>query len=149
MSASLPFTPFVDGPPTATTGITAAKLNQAFLSVPAGPVGAPGPVGPQGPQGDIAPFFSVEIAADTSLTSALHNGRQLIISAPVTLTAVYSDLGDGFNCKLLNYSGGNVVMGGMVNVNGATRLANGASGFVGAAAWSGGQRVQWGGDSTL
>jgi hypothetical protein len=95
-------------------------------------------------------FVSVEITEDTALTSAAHNGKQLVISAAnVTITAAFSDVGDGFACKIWNVSGGNVVMGGMVNVNGTTRLANGAQGWIAAAAWSSGNRVGWGGDSTL
>jgi hypothetical protein len=114
---------------------------------PTGPEGPTGATGPTGPAGSPPVFVSLEITTNTALTSAAHNGKQIVCSQPVTLTGAFSDLGDGFNCKILNYSGGSVVMGGMFNSVGATRLLNGASGYVGAAAWSGGTRVQWGGDS--
>ena len=95
-------------------------------------------------------LISVEITADTALTSKAHNGKRLMVTVPgVTITGAFADLLDGFTCSIWNVSGGDVVMGGMVNVNGATRLANGAQGWVAAAAWSTGNRVGWGGESTL
>jgi hypothetical protein len=99
--------------------------------------------------GPPAAFVTVEITKDTALTAEAHNGKQLVISVPVTLTAAFSDLGDGFSCTLQNQSGGNVVMGGLPNANGATRLANGATGFVNAFAYSGGSAIVWGGNYTL
>jgi hypothetical protein len=135
--------------PTGATGPTgpAGSIGPTGASGATGSTGPTGATGPTGPAGSPPVFVSLEITTNTALTSAAHNGKQIVCSQPVTLTGAFSDLGDGFNCKILNYSGGSVVMGGMFNSVGATRLLNGASGYVGAAAWSGGTRVQWGGDS--
>jgi hypothetical protein len=97
-------------------------------------------------------FDIVEITSDTTLVSATHKGKLLVVSAPnVTLTAPFSGIGSGFSCAVANVSGGSVVMGGMVDTSntGATRLANGAQGWIVGFQWSGGNRVNWGGSSVL
>jgi hypothetical protein len=97
-------------------------------------------------------FEIVEITTDTVLVAATHSGKLLVASVPnITITAPYSGIGNGFSCAIANVSGGNIVMGGMVDTSnsGATRIANGAQGWVIGFAWSGGNRVNWGGTSVL
>ncbi len=96
-----------------------------------------------------APFVPVTITVDTAITAALHRGRLLIVTATdVTLTGSYADLGAGFNCIVVNASGGSVVMGGMFNAAGSTRIANGGCGGIIAFARTGETRVQWFADWT-
>lgn len=84
------------------------------------------------PTGDVptGPFPTVEITEDTALSLLEHCGKALKCRNGVTITGAYEDLGDGFICTILNRSGQNVVMGGMRNIQEATRIINGGTGIV-------------------
>jgi hypothetical protein len=53
----------------------------------------------------------VEITTSTNLTTAVHNGRVLLCSQPVTLTPSPANMGNGFQCQVVNASSGNVTLG--------------------------------------
>ncbi|WP_428533541.1 hypothetical protein [Rhodopila sp.] len=67
----------------------------------------------------------VEITANTNLDTAVHNGRILVCSQPITLSPSTTSMGSGFQCMVINASGGNVTLGpGFVSSNGSLLLAS-------------------------
>lgn len=81
----------------------------------------------------------VEVIASTNLEAAVHNGRLLICSQPVTLTPLVANMRNGFRCTILNVSSGNVVLGsGVTTSTGSSTLAPGQSAEVICASYSGG-----------
>lgn len=97
------------------------------------------------------PLQPVSVSVDTTITAALHAGKLLkLLTGNIVLTAgTWANLGDGFNCVFVNLSGGNVIMAGMTNVNGHSRIAPGASGGIIAAAGQSGNEVRWFADASL
>ncbi len=88
----------------------------------------------------------VELTANTVLDATEHNGRFLVASVPMTLTANFSNMGSGFSCTLINLSAGSVTMGtGISSGSGSTSLPPGASTTFTALAYSGGSLVWWSG----
>ena len=68
----------------------------------------------------------VELAANTTLDGTVHNARVLICSQPVTLTPVSANMGNGFQCEIINLSSGTVSFtGSIVTSSGASSLAPG------------------------
>ena len=85
---------------------------------------------------------TLEIATGTSLNSTAHNGRILICSQPISLTAVAADLGSGFICTLINVSGGNVTFdGGVTSSSGTSTLSPGQAATLTCTTYSGGSLV--------
>lgn len=81
----------------------------------------------------------LEITASTNLDMTVHNGRLLICSQPVTLTAPATNLGGGFNCTVINVSTGSVTLGsGFVSSNGSATLSPWQSASLFCASYSGG-----------
>jgi hypothetical protein len=81
----------------------------------------------------------VEVVASTNLDAAVHNGRLLICSQPITLTPVTTNMGSGFHCTVLNVSLGNVVLGsGFTTSTGSFTLPPGQSAEIFCASYSGG-----------
>jgi hypothetical protein len=65
----------------------------------------------------------VEITTNTTLDNTLHNGRLLICSQPITLIPLTADMGNGFQCSVLNASTGNLTLGpGFVTSSGNLAL---------------------------
>ncbi|MEA2726932.1 MAG: hypothetical protein QOF70_1407 [Acetobacteraceae bacterium] len=53
----------------------------------------------------------VEITTNINLDTAVHNGRILVCSQPITLTPVTNHMGSGFQCMVINASSGNITLG--------------------------------------
>jgi len=88
----------------------------------------------------------VELTANTVLDSTEHNGRFLVASVPVTLTANFTNMGPGFSCTLVNLAAGPVTMGtGITSGSGSTSLPSGASTTLLGLRYSGGSLVWWSG----
>jgi hypothetical protein len=81
----------------------------------------------------------VEITTNTNLDTTVHNGRILICSQPITLTPLINNMGNGFQCTIINASSGNVTLGsGFVSSSGSPVLASWQSAALSCAAYSGG-----------
>jgi hypothetical protein len=88
----------------------------------------------------------VELTGNTVLDSTTHNGRILVASSPLTLTANFTNMGPGFTCTLINLASGTVTMGtGITSGTGGTSLPPGASTTLLGLAYSGGSLVWWSG----
>lgn len=88
----------------------------------------------------------VELATNTVLDATSHNGRILVVSSPLTLTANFANTGAGFSCTLINLAAGSVTMGtGISSGSGSTVLPPGASANLFGLAYSGGSLVWWSG----
>jgi hypothetical protein len=93
-------------------------------------------------------FRQIDINTDTVLTID-HASSILVVTAPnVVLQGDFSALGQGFTCALHNRSSGPVVLGGMQNAFGLTRLLPGGNGGIRAVATDSGGIVVWFGDLT-
>jgi hypothetical protein len=53
----------------------------------------------------------VEITASINLDATVHNGRILVCSRAVTITPLATNMGNGFQCTIVNASSGNVTLG--------------------------------------
>ncbi len=81
----------------------------------------------------------VEIDVNTNLDAAVHNGRLLICSQPVTLTPVTPNMGDGFECTVINASAGTVSLGsGFISSSGSLVLTPWQSATLSCATYSAG-----------
>jgi hypothetical protein len=88
----------------------------------------------------------VELTANTVLDGTQHNGRLLVASATLTLTANFSNMGPGFSCTLINLAAGSVTMGtGITSGSGSTVLPPGAAATLLGLEYSGGSLVWWSG----
>jgi hypothetical protein len=88
----------------------------------------------------------VELTGNTVLDATSHNGRILIASAPLTLTANFANMGSGFSCTLINLSAGSVEMGtGISSGSGAASLPPGSAASLVGFSYSGGSLVWWSG----
>ena len=88
----------------------------------------------------------VELTANTVLDATDHNGRVLVASAPVTLSANFVNMGSGFSCTLINLAAGPVTMGtGITSGSGSTTLPPGAATELLGLSYSGGSLVWWSG----
>jgi hypothetical protein len=85
---------------------------------------------------------TLELTTDTTLSAAVHNGRMLVCSQPVTVTSAPTSMGNGFTCDLLNVSAGNITLGGGVTTSSGTSiLAPGQAATVTCVTYSGGTLV--------
>ncbi len=83
-----------------------------------------------------------EISTDTTLDGTVHNGRLLVCSQSVTLSSVFTNMGSGFSCEVLNLSGGAVIFGsGITTSTGTPILPSGLSASVRGASYSAGNVV--------
>jgi len=81
----------------------------------------------------------VEITTNTTLDTTVHNGRTLICSQPVTLTALTNNMGSGFGCSIINASSGNITLSsGFVTSSGSYTLAPWQFATLSCVTWSGG-----------
>ncbi len=88
----------------------------------------------------------VELTANTVLDSTQHNNRFLVASAPITLSANFTNMGPGFSCTLVNLAAGPITMGtGITSGSGSTSLPPGASTSLLGLSYSGGSLVWWSG----
>jgi len=85
---------------------------------------------------------TVELATNTTLSAAAHNGRLLICSQPITVTPAPAAMGNGFSCTLINLSSGNVTLGsGITASSGNGSLPVGQAAILTCATYSGGTVV--------
>jgi len=88
----------------------------------------------------------VELTANTVLDATDHNGRVLVASAPITLSANFANMGSGFSCTLINLAAGPVTMGtGITSGSGSATLPPGAATELLGLSYSGGSLVWWSG----
>ena len=84
----------------------------------------------------------VELATNTVFDVTAHNGRILVCSATLTLSAATINMGSGFSCDVINLSNGNVVLSSEIgSSNGTGILAPGQSALVRCIVYSGGTKV--------
>jgi hypothetical protein len=88
----------------------------------------------------------VELTSNTVLDSTEHNGRILVASSAITLTANFSNMGPGFSCTLINLAAGSITMGtGITSGSGSSMLPPGASTSLLGLSYSGGSLIWWSG----
>jgi hypothetical protein len=89
------------------------------------------------------PVAPIEITEDTQLTFTAHYGRTLICSQPVTLTTgLFSTIGNGFWCYIINLSTGLVTMSNGITSGGASpTITPGAAAQLSGLSYSGGNVV--------
>lgn len=81
----------------------------------------------------------VEITSSINIDTTVHNGRILICSRPVTLTPLTANMGNGFECTVINVSTGNVTLGtGFISSSGSTTISPNQSASLFCATYSGG-----------
>jgi len=81
----------------------------------------------------------IEIATNTNLDAAVHNGHLLLCSQPITLIPITTNMGSGFHCTVINASSGSVTFGsGFKSSNGSLALAPWQSATVFCATYSAG-----------
>lgn len=83
----------------------------------------------------------VEITTSTTLDGSVHNGAILVVSATGITISSGPNMGSGFNCDLINVSGGNVTWSGISTSGGSTTLPTGNTATIWAATYSGGNLV--------
>lgn len=85
---------------------------------------------------------TLELTTNTTLSSAVHNGRILVCSQPITVTPASANMGSGFTCNLINVSASNVTFGNGINSSsGTSALAPGQVATLMCVAYSGGTLV--------
>jgi hypothetical protein len=81
----------------------------------------------------------LELSASVALDPAVHNGRILLCSQPVTLTVTAATLGSGFWCEIINISSGSVAFSGAVTTSsGASTIAAGQAALLRGLSYTGG-----------
>ena len=83
----------------------------------------------------------IELTADTTLNGLQHNGRILVCSLPLTVTANAPGMGSGFVCDLVNVAGGPIALSGIATSSGTPSIAAGQSARIYVATYSGGTLV--------
>ncbi len=84
----------------------------------------------------------VELSVATNLDATMHNGRVLVCTQPILISAIVPNMGDGFHCDLINVSGGDVrFAAGIMTSSGARSLATGQSAAIHCVTYSGGTIV--------
>ncbi len=84
----------------------------------------------------------VEIGTNTTLDGTVHNGRLLVCSQPVTLTPIAANMGNGFQCEIVNLSSGSVSLAGsVVSSTGVSSLLPGQATTLRCIAYSGGTTI--------
>jgi hypothetical protein len=68
----------------------------------------------------------VEITTNTTIDGTVHNARILVCSQPVTLTPLAANMGNGFQCEVVNLSAGPVSLAGsVISSTGVATLVSG------------------------
>jgi hypothetical protein len=81
----------------------------------------------------------VEVTTNTDLDAAVHNGRIIVCSQPITLTPLTGNMGSGFQCTAINASSGNLTLGpGFLSSTGGLVLTPWQSATLSCATYSGG-----------
>ena len=81
----------------------------------------------------------VELTTSINLDAIEHNGRLLVCSQPISVSPALSAMGSGFQCTMINASGGNVTLGaGFVSSTGSLVLAPWQSATLSCVTYSGG-----------
>jgi fibronectin type 3 domain-containing protein len=80
----------------------------------------------------------LELTANTALDVTTHNGRILICSLPLTLTANLPAMGSGFTCDVINLSSGVVTLSGIQTTSGGSVVPVGQSARILTGTYSGG-----------
>lgn len=81
----------------------------------------------------------VELTVNTTLNTILHSNRFLICSQPITLLPSVDNMGSGFQCNVINASGGSVTLGlGFVSSSGSLVLNPWQSAMLSCIVYSGG-----------
>jgi hypothetical protein len=84
----------------------------------------------------------IEISTNTTLDGTVHNGRILLCTASLTLTAAPMNMGNGFRCDVLNVSSGSVTLaGGITTSSGQSALPAGQCMQLYVGTYSGGTAV--------
>jgi hypothetical protein len=84
----------------------------------------------------------VELSVNTALDVTIHNGRILVCSQPITVSALTANMGSGFHCDLINLSSGNITFAtGIRTSSGALTLQPGQAAAVRCITYSGGTVV--------
>ncbi|GAN76345.1 fibronectin type III domain-containing protein [Acidisphaera rubrifaciens] len=83
----------------------------------------------------------VELTASTTLDVTVHNGRLLVCSLPLTLTASPSTMGSGFVCDVINTSTGAILLSGMTTSSGTASIPAGQAARLYVVTYSGGTMV--------
>jgi len=84
----------------------------------------------------------VELTTNTTLDGTVHNGRVLVCSQAVTLTPIFTNMGSGFECDVINLSAGDVTLApGIITSSGATTLLPGQSASLRGLTYSGGNVI--------
>lgn len=85
---------------------------------------------------------TVEVSSATTLDGTLHNGRLLVCSAPVSLSVIPQNMGNGFRCEVLNLSAGDVTLDARIRTSsGRSLLESGQAMTVHVVTYSGGTVV--------
>jgi len=85
---------------------------------------------------------TLELTLNTTLSAAVHNGRVLICSQPITVAPASTNMGNGFTCYLINVSSGNITLGcGITTSSGTSTLAPGQAATLMCVTYSGGTLV--------
>ena len=81
----------------------------------------------------------VEISANTTLDGTVHNNRVLVCSQAVTLTPLAVNMGNGFQCDIVNLSSGAVTLAGsIISSSGSSVLMPGQAATLRCLTYSGG-----------
>jgi len=77
----------------------------------------------------------IEFVANATLDGSVHNGKLLICSQPITITAG-GTMGSGFSCTVINVSAGTCNLSGFTTSSGSGTLSPGQSAIIYSAAYS-------------
>jgi hypothetical protein len=94
----------------------------------------------------------VELSVNTTFDATTHNGRILVCSQPITVSAITANMSSGFHCDLINLSNGNITFAaGIQTTSGASALQPGQAATVRCVTYSGGTvvHVAMGGAATV
>jgi hypothetical protein len=87
--------------------------------------------------GQLPTYFlpAIEFVANATLDGSIHNGKLLICSQPVTITAG-GTMGSGFSCTIINVSAGTCNLSGFTTSSGSGTLSPGQSAIIYSASYS-------------
>lgn len=84
----------------------------------------------------------IELTANTTLETAVHNNAILVCSNVITISALTANLSSGFSCEIINASAGTVTFSGNVlTSNGSVALSPNQCGAIHCVTYSGGTVV--------
>jgi hypothetical protein len=84
----------------------------------------------------------IEVRTNTTLDGTIHNARLLVCSQPIALTPIPANMGNGFQCDIVNLSSGSVTLAGSaISSTGVSALAPGQAATLRCLTYSGGTVV--------